>query len=136
VYAWWCKCHGHYSAYISKYLILLIFIHSRTPALTGRSLLQENFGTSAGDGAGNPCAGIARVVVLKTENKEMESKEKWKVKRNGKYRNGKYKCEGRGLPGLRNYYYFFLATFFLPAFFFAFFFAAIIVSLKVNLGIV
>jgi hypothetical protein len=48
-----------------------------------------------------------------------------------------YKCEGRGLPGLRNYYYyFFLAAFFLPAFFFAFFFAAIIVSLKVNLGIV
>lgn len=46
------------------------------------------------------------------------------------------KCEGRGLPGLRNYYYFFLAAFFLPAFFFAFFFAAIIVSLKVNLGIV
>ena len=46
------------------------------------------------------------------------------------------KCEGRGLPGLRNYYYFFLAAFFLPAFFLAFFFAAIIVSLKVNLGIV
>jgi len=75
VYAWWCKCHGHYSAYISKYLILLIFIHSRTPALTGRSLLQENFGTSAGDGAGNPCAGIARVVVLKTENTDLENRE-------------------------------------------------------------
>ncbi|GEM_PF-3341278 len=46
------------------------------------------------------------------------------------------KCEGRGLPGLRNYYYFFLAAFFLATFFFAFFFAAIIDSLMVNLGIV
>lgn len=32
--------------------------------------------------------------------------------------------------------YFFLAAFFLATFFFAFFFAAMIVSLKVNLGIV
>lgn len=39
-------------------------------------------------------------------------------------------------PSQTTYYYFFLAAFFLPAFFFAFFFAAIIVSLKVNLGIV
>ncbi len=48
------------------------------------------------------------------------------------------KCEGRGLPGLRELLatYFFLAAFFLATFFFAFFFAAIIVSLKVNLGIV
>jgi len=42
---------------------------------------------------------------------------------------------GNSRPSLY-YYYFFLAAFFLPAFFFAFFFAAIIVSLKVNLGIV
>jgi len=39
-------------------------------------------------------------------------------------------------PAFATYYFFFLAAFFLPAFFFAFFFAAIIVSLKVNLGIV
>jgi len=71
---------------------------------------EKNFGTSAGGAAGNPRAMNAQEVVLK--------------------------CEGRGLPGLRNYYYFFLAAFFLPAFFLAFFFAAIIVSLKVNLGIV
>jgi hypothetical protein len=73
-------------------------------------LLQENFGTSAG------CA-----VVLP------------EIRARGEVM---LKCEGRGLPGLRNCYYFFLAAFFLPAFFFAFFFAAIIVSLKVNLGIV
>ncbi|MBY0270939.1 MAG: hypothetical protein K2X06_13795 [Burkholderiales bacterium] len=85
-----------------------------------QSLLQENFGTSASGAAGNPCAEIAQEEMLKV----------------GRYKYGKYKCEGRGLPGLRKYYYFFLAAFFLPAFFFAFFFAAIIVSLKVNLGIV
>jgi len=54
----------------------------------------------------------------------------------GNCAGGKTKCEGRGYPAFANYYYFFLAAFFLPAFFFAFFFAAIIVSLKVNLGIV
>ena len=44
-----------------------------------------------------------------------------------------------GLPGFcTNTTYFFLATFFFATFFlaFAFFFAAMIVSLKVNLGIV
>jgi hypothetical protein len=42
---------------------------------------------------------------------------------------------GRGLPGPRfTAYYFFFAVFFFAAFFLAFFFAAIIVSFKVNLG--
>ena len=37
-------------------------------------------------------------------------------------------------PPLTAYYYFFFAAFFFAAFFLAFFFAAIIVSFKVNLG--
>jgi hypothetical protein len=42
---------------------------------------------------------------------------------------------GRGLPGPRfTAYYFFFAVFFFAAFFLAFFFAAILVSFKVNLG--
>ncbi len=53
--------------------------------------------------------------------------------------NGFGNDKGRVLPRplLRtNYNYFFLAAFFLATFFFAFFFAAILVSFKVNLGIV
>lgn len=56
--------------------------------------------------------------------------------RGGIAQAGKSNAKAGGYPAFANYYYFFLAAFFLPAFFFAFFFAAIIVSLKVNLGIV
>jgi hypothetical protein len=52
-------------------------------------------------------------------------------------REGWNRKRGPELPGPRyNFNYFFLAAFFFAAFFFAFFFAAIIVSFKVNLGIV
>jgi len=63
----------------------------------------------------------------------------WRGEANGEHRAfAKYKKTEAGLTGpctCANSY-FFLAAFFLPAFFFAFFFAAIIVSYKVNLGIV
>ena len=57
--------------------------------------------------------------------------------RNGNAQAGAVNAKAGINPAFATYYYFFfLAAFFLPAFFFAFFFAAIIVSLKVNLGIV